>query len=269
MTPPPSSSPLSAAPWLELFESPHGLGLRATRDAPAGTALLTERPLAAAVVAASNRSRSCSRPRRRCRRCLSLLSLRPPTRVRTCSGCRNAASSSYCDSECEEEDQDAHRSSGECELLRRVEEEGEGEVDKRQQGEATATAAATTAETTPFLREACLALRLLRARPPSAGPLVTHSDELMSGEGRRGRRRRAAAELAAKSPRQRSSPPRGEATVTTTLRFLLLLLHRRLFPPSRPSLERSPLLCALPSLTRSSSASATRTRLTMISRSEK
>ena len=174
MASPPSLS-LSAAPWLELFDSPHGLGLRVIRNAPAGTALLTERPLAAVT---GIRSREC-RPRpRRCRRCLSLLSLRPPSRLRTCSGCGGA--SSYCDSDCEDEDRGAHSLSGECDLLRRVQEkEGEEEAKK-----------------TPLLREACLALRLLRARPPSAGPLVAHADELLGADDR-GRQVRAAAELAA------------------------------------------------------------------------
>ena len=183
MASPPS---LSAAPaWLELFDSSkYGLGLRVTRDAPAGTALLMERPLVSAV-ATSNRSRP--RPRRRCRRCLSLLSLRAPSRVQTCRGCRSVSSASYCDSDCEEEDRDAHISSGECELLRRVgEQQGEG----------------TPKTTAPFLREACLSLRLLRARPPSAGPLVTHADELLgeNGSGRRRQREmRAVAEMAARA----------------------------------------------------------------------
>lgn len=51
----------------------------------------------------------------------------------------------------------------------------------------------------PFLREACLALRLLRARPPSAGPLVTHGDEILNGEGKREAGMRRAAELAARA----------------------------------------------------------------------
>ena len=190
----PPSSPLSAAPWLELFDSPHGLGLRVTRDAPAGTALLMERPLAAVTSVGRSRdsSRPRPRPRRRCRRCLALLSLRPPSRIRTCRGCKD---SSYCDSDCEEEDKDAHVFSGECELLRRAAEK------INEKGE-------TKEAFLPLLREACLALRLLRARPPSAGPLVTHSEELMGGaeSGERGRRVWAAAELAARALEAALSP---------------------------------------------------------------
>lgn len=180
-----SSPPLSTAPWLELFDSGHGLGLSVTRDAPAGTALLMERPLAAVTSIRSRDSRDSRPPRRRrCRRCLSLLSLRAPSRVRACGGgC--GASSFYCDSDCEEEDRDAHVSSGECELLRRAGEKKEKEQEDKDK------------EAPPLLREACLALRLLRARPPSAGPLVTHSEELLSGE--RAGQVRAAAELAARA----------------------------------------------------------------------
>ena len=117
-----------------------GLGVFAAIDLPAGAALLTEAPLAAAAGAG------------RCAVCLATLTPRARARA-PCAGCGTVR---YCDGDCEGADRFAHAGGGECALF------------------------AAGGAVLPAARDAALGLRLLAARPPAHGPLEAHVEDVMA-----------------------------------------------------------------------------------------
>ncbi|KAI8462250.1 MAG: hypothetical protein J3K34DRAFT_502460 [Monoraphidium minutum] len=131
-----------AVPGLLLRHTPdRGYHVVSTRWMDAGTTLLREAPLAASTV-------GCGALPSYCQRCLTPLSGVAAAKRAACEGCQALV---YCSTYCRGRDAPAHGASGECHLLR---------------------APPSYADLGPWLRDACLALRLLRLAPPPAPPLA-------------------------------------------------------------------------------------------------